>query len=202
VTLTGSGQTIGIFMGDGFAQSDIDGYATRTGQSFLPVQAVPANTGTTPGVEGTLDIEMALSMAPAAQIVVFTGTNNRTQVLTNMANRKDIKQFSSSWFWYNGTTTDEALMAQLATQGQSFFQATGDSGAYLCGSYPNVASGTLDDRQFPFITLVGGTSLNMSNDGASYGTLETAWPGSSGGIIPSVAIPYYQRGIAGQNGAS
>jgi subtilase family serine protease len=203
VTLTGLGQTIGIFMLDGFAQSDIGGYAALTGQSFLPVQTVPPNTGTRPGVEGTLDIENALAIAPGAQMVAFTTPNNNfTQILTNMTDRPDIKQFSSSWFWYNGTTTDEALMAQLAMNGQSFFQATGDGGAYPCGALPNVASGTLDDRQFPYTTLVGGTSLNMSNDGASYGTLETAWPGSSGGIGSSVAIPSYQAGIAGKNGAS
>jgi len=160
VTLTGAGQKIGIFMLDGFAQNDINGYAALTGQSFLPIQVVPPNTGTTPGGEGTLDIEDALAMAPAAQIVAFTAPNsNRTQTLTNITDRKDIKQFTSSWFWYNGTTTDEVLMAQLAMQGQSFFQATGDSGAYTPTAHPNGNSGTLDNRLFPDITLVGRVRL-------------------------------------------
>jgi subtilase family serine protease len=61
MVLRGAGQTIGIFMGDGFAQSDIDGYAMQTGQSFLPVKVVPAKTPLTPGDEGTLDVEAALS---------------------------------------------------------------------------------------------------------------------------------------------
>jgi subtilase family serine protease len=199
ITLTGEGQKIGIFMLDGFAQSDIDGYATKTGLSFLPVKVVPATT-LTPGAEGTLDVEASLSMAPAAQIVAFVG--DPTTILTNMTDHQEIKQFSSSWFWYDGTTTDTNLMLQLATQGQSFFQASGDGGAYPVGAFPKYISGSLDCRQFPYITLVGGTSLDMSGSGSSYGSLETVWPGSSGGIESSVAIPGYQSGIAGHNGAS
>jgi subtilase family serine protease len=202
ITLTAAGQKIGIFMLDGFAQSDIDGYASQTHQTFLPVEVVPAKTALTPGTEGTLDVEAALSMAPAAQVVAFVGSSDRTSILTNMTDREDIQQFSSSWFWYNGTTTDTNLMLQLGTQGQSFFQASGDGGAYKVGVFPTYKSGSLDCRQFPSITLVGGTSLDMSHKGASYGALETAWPHSSGGIEASVAIPSYQSGIAGLNGAS
>jgi hypothetical protein len=197
-TLTGAGQKIGILMLDGFAQSDINGYAALTKQTYISIQTVPANTATTPGVEGTGDIEAALSMAPAAQIVAFLSTTgNITQILTSMASRNDIKQFSSSWF-LNLTTADLPLMLQLATQGQSFLQATGDSGAVPTNYFNN----STDIRLSPFVTLVGGTSLNMAANGASYGAPETAWAGSSGGILSSVPIPSYQSSIAGQNGAS
>jgi subtilase family serine protease len=217
MTQRGAGQTIGIFMQDGFAQSDIDGYAAQTGQSFLPVEPVGANAifsnngGTLvvgqPTVEGALDIEQALSMAPKAQVVAFLDTP--TASLAAMADASDIKQLSSSWFWYNGTTTDENIMLQLGVQGQSFFQASGDGGAYPTGwpSASKYVSPNLDCRQFPGITLVGGTSLDMSDNGASYGTLETVWNwganrSSSGGPLASVSIPFYQLLIAGQNGAS
>jgi subtilase family serine protease len=202
-TLTGAGQKIGILMLDGFSQSDINSYAKLTGQTFLPVQQIPVSTGTNPQKEGNLDVAMALSMAPAAQIIVFPGTAaNATQILTNMAARPDIKQLSSSWF-FNLTSTGVALMHQLAMQGQSFFQATGDSGAVPPNYFQNAP---LDIRLSPWVTLVGGTSLNMSANGASYGTLETAWSspagGSSGGYLPTVPIPSYQKSIAGENGAS
>jgi subtilase family serine protease len=201
ITLRGAGQSIGIFMSDGFTQGDIDGYATLIHQSFLPVEEVPANSAApSTSIEGTLDIEMALSMAPKAQVVVFLG--NSSTILANMTDRTDIRQFSSSWFWYNGTTMDEQLMAVLATQGQSFFQASGDDGTLPAG-WPNaVKYVSLDCRQFPNITIVGGTSLNMSDNGASYGTLETVWNGSSGGALASVPIPAYQAHIIGHNGAS
>jgi len=42
----------------------------------------------------------------------------------------------------------------------------------------------------------------MSDNGASYGALETAWGQSSGGHIPDVPLPSYQSKIAGHNGAS
>ncbi len=201
ITMTGVGQKIGIFMLDGFAQSDIDGYATQTHQSFLPVQIVPPpSTLLTPGGEGTLDVESSLSMAPGAQVIAFVG--GRTAILTNMTDNEDIKQFTSSWFWYNGTTTDTALMLQLAAQGQSFFQASGDGGAYAPTNFTKYTSGSLDCRQFPGITIVGGTDLHMSDSGASYGSIETAWSKSSGGIMPSVPILPEQLFIAGQNGAS
>ena len=48
MTQTGKGETIGIFMLDGFVQSDINAYATQTGQSFLPVQIVGAKTAPAP----------------------------------------------------------------------------------------------------------------------------------------------------------
>jgi subtilase family serine protease len=198
MTLTGKGQSIGIFMFNQFAQSDINGYAAQTGHTYLPVKVIPAKATLNPGAEGTLDVEAALSMAPAAQIVGFVGTgSNPTAILTNMTDHTEIKQFSSSWFWANGTKTDANLMQQLATNGQSFFQASGDNGAYAIGWLPTYTSGTLDCRQFPAITVVGGTVLNMSGSGLSYGSLETAWPGSSGGIITSVTIPSYQYGLPG-----
>ncbi len=202
MTLTGSGQKIGIFMLDGFAQSDINGYASQTNQSFLSVQVVPQGTALTPGDEGTLDIEASLSVAPAAQVITFVGSSNRTAILTNMTDRTDVKQFTSSWFWYNGSTTDTNLILQMKIQGQTFFQASGDGGAYQKGVWPNYISGSLDCRQFPGITLVGGSVLNMSSNGAAYGTLETAWPSSSGGIESSVSLPSFQSGLNGINGAS
>ncbi len=200
MTQRGAGQEIGIFMFDGFSQADINGYAAQVHETFAPVQVIPATT-TTPGEEGTLDIEMAYSMAPTGQVVAFVG-NNGTTMLTNMTEHESVKQLSSSWFWYDGTTTDTNLMLQLAMQGQSFFQASGDGGAYQNGVFPHYISGSLDCRQFPYITIVGGTSLDMSGNGGSYGTLETAWSLSSGGIEASVGIPSYQLSIAGKNGAS
>jgi subtilase family serine protease len=204
MTLNGAGQKVGIFMLDGFAQSDVNAYAKMVGDTFQPVEVVKTVSGPlTPGLEGSLDVETVLAIAPAAQVVTFVGTvPTATTMLTDMTERTDIKQFSSSWFWYDGTTADNNLMKQLATQGQSFFQATGDGGAYEPPQWPTATSGSMDDRQFTDIVLVGGTGLEMADHGKDYGSLETAWPGSSGGIIVSEGLPSYQKGIAGHNGAS
>jgi subtilase family serine protease len=202
--LTGEGQSVGIYMSDGFFQSDVDAYAALLNETLLPIEVVPPNATHDPGssVEGSLDIDMVLAMAPAAQVVAFIGSG--TQILAEMADRNDIKQFTSSWFWYDGSATDKSLMTQLATQGQSFFQASGDGGSYAANwpSEGGSVNGPFDCRQFPCITLVGGTDLQMTDDGTSYGSLETAWAGSSGGPIAHVPIPSYQAHIAGHNGAS
>jgi hypothetical protein len=202
--LNGAGQTVGLFGADGFTQKDIDGYGTLTGQTFLPVQTVPPNTGVGEGRENTMDVEMVLSMAPAAQVVLFTGSP--AQILSNLADRPDVKQFAASVTWYNGTTAQEAQMAQIAMQGTTYFQSTGDGDAYPLGSFANTVSGTLDIRQFYDITLVGGTNLSMNDAGAEYAS-EGAWSdwagqGSSGGWEQAFTIPTYQYGIRGVNGAS
>ena len=200
MTLNGKGQQIGIFMLDGFAQNDINGYGTQTGHTYLPVEVVPASTPLTPGTEGTLDVEAALSMAPASQVVAFVGSDTTT-ILSNMTDRPGVRQFSSSWNWHTGTTTETNLMQNIATNGDSFFQASGDGGPWPL-NYFNCTSGSLDNRSYPKITIVGGSVLNMTHNGADYGVLETAWPGSAGGPEGCVGIPSWQKGVAGQNGAS
>ena len=93
-------------------------------------------------------------------------------------------------------------MLELASHGQSFFQASGDGGAYAPTNFATYVSGSLDCRQFPGITIVGGTDLHMSDSGADYGSIETAWSKSSGGIMSSVPILPEQAFIIGQNGTS
>jgi hypothetical protein len=193
-SLTGTGQTVGIVMFDGFSQADVNSYVLTSGLlPGLPVQSVPAGTGTTAGVEGSLDVQMVLSMAPSAQVIVFTGSTDA--VLSNLVARPSIKQISSSWF-VGLDSTAENLMAQLALQGQSFFQASGDDGAIPSTYFSNAN----DFRLQPTVTNVGGTALAMTDYGTSYGS-ESAWSGSSGGILGfsgggGVAIPSYQVGLA------
>ena len=83
-------------------------------------------------------------------------------------------------------------------QGQSFFQASGDDGAYYSG-----ISQSADDTN---ITLVGGTTLSTSGAGGAWSS-ETVWnwyitdppdaPGGSGGGISlnSIPIPSWQTNI-------
>jgi hypothetical protein len=86
---------------------------------------------------------------------------------------------------------------KFATQGQSFFEASGDSGA-ATGAIP-----APDDD--PYITLVGGTALATAGLGGAW-LSETVWnsqegPGiyiSSGGVSSGSAsynIPVWQKGV-------
>src|SRR6185312_5732053 len=93
----------------------------------------------------------------------------------------------------------EQIFQQMALQGQTFFQASGDSDAF------NVAAGNsiFFPSDSPHVTSVGGTTLTMNGAGASYAS-ETVWNytqfgidglGSSGGISSIYSIPSWQTNI-------
>jgi kumamolisin len=70
-------------------------------------------------------------------------------------------------------------------QGQTFFKYSGDYGA---STWPD------DWPGFNWITVVGGTDLNMNGNGASWQS-ETVWGGSTGGVITGIPIPFYQASV-------
>ena len=86
---------------------------------------------------------MAMAMAPGLSgIVVFEG--NATNFIPNdilgaMAASNTIKNLSCSWTWSGGpSTTTETLFKNMASYGQSFFQASGDTDAFVAGSNNDV----------------------------------------------------------------
>ncbi|HMG56102.1 MAG TPA: S53 family peptidase, partial [Kofleriaceae bacterium] len=208
-TLTGAGQTIGIFtINTGFSQSDIQNYITNTGLTGVSTPTITvAGTpdGATPpplanddgggGLEASLDIEMAIAMAPGAQVVVFQG-NNVDLILEAMVNQPNIAQLTSSWFMPTSATAPQ-LHTLMAAQGQAFFEASLDFGSYAIASAPQPmgssclatplgANVTFD---MPYITIVGGTELNLS---AGTYLSESGWAGSGGGVMPAVSFPSWQ----------
>src|SRR5207244_1552541 len=85
----------------------------------------------------------------------------------------------------------EQIFQQFAAQGQSFFNASGDSDAYVGPISPPA-----DD---PYVTSVGGTTLTTSSPGGSW-TSEIVWNwnggiGSGGGISTTYPIPVWQQGL-------
>jgi hypothetical protein len=217
VTITGVGQMVSLVQFDGFYASDIVAYASKAGLPTVPVQTVlldgyggtPTSNG---NIEVSLDIEMAMSMAPGlSKIMVFeagpSGIVN--DVLNAMAASNQVKQLSCSWGWSGGpSTTTDSIFKQMAAQGQSFFAASGDSDAYTTGS--SSANG-VDNTSLanapasnPYITVVGGTTLTTTGSGGSWSS-ETVWNwglhsgsyyGSSGGISSYYSIPTWQSGIS------
>ncbi len=133
-------------------------------------------------------------MAPGAQIVVFEG-RNADSVLENMASNPGVAQISSSWGAGVSAITP-TLFAVLAAQGQSFFESSGDLGAYeppgtACGTDAGLGSTEkppTDFRSMPYVTIAGGTSLNLT-----FGGFESAWPKGGGGVLTNVGIPKYQQ---------
>jgi uncharacterized repeat protein (TIGR01451 family) len=204
-TLTGTGQSVGLLQFDGYYASDITTYENQAGLPNVTLVNVPIDGGvSTPGSgnsEVALDIEMVISMAPGvSKIYVYEAPNPSPWVdlLSRMANDNLAKQLSCSWGGGSPDATSEQIFKQMAAQGQSFFNATGDSDAF---------TGTIE---FPSdstnITQVGGTTLTTTGPGGSY-VSETVWnwgyvasrndyEGSSGGTSTYYPIPAYQQGIS------
>jgi hypothetical protein len=204
VTLDGSGQAVGLLEFDGYYASDIATYESQAGLPSVPLATVlldgfPGSAGAN-NVEVALDIEMAISMAPGlSQVIVYEAgpSGHPNDILNQMATDDIATQLSSSWTWgTTPSTTIGTIFQELAAQGQSFFQASGDSGAYT-GAVNQPADN-------PYITVVGGTTLSTSGPGGSW-TGETTWNwyttgtgtgGSGGGISTFYAIPAWQQGIS------
>jgi uncharacterized repeat protein (TIGR01451 family) len=199
VTLNGAGQSIGLLEFDGYYASDIASYVSQTGSPSVPLTNVLLDSFSgaagANNIEVALDIEMAIAFAPGlSRIMVYEGTMPN-DILNQMATDNQAKQLSSSWTWsgYSNTPSMQQIFQQYATQGQSFFNASGDTGA---------STGTIeypaDDTN---ITIVGGTTLFTTGPGGAWSS-ETVWStfpsqadASSGGISPTNAIPVWQQGI-------
>jgi kumamolisin len=201
--LTGAGQSVGLLQFDAYYANDIASYASQAGLPAPNLVNVAVNGGiSSPGannIEVALDIEMVLSMAPAASTVyVYEAPNGTawTTILSKMANDNLAKQLSCSWGGGSPNATAENLFKQMAAQGQSFFNASGDSDAFTSAiPFPSDSTN---------ITQVGGTTLSTSGPGGAY-VSETVWNwglvngsyvGSSGGISTYYGLPSYQQGLS------
>jgi hypothetical protein len=198
-TLTGSGQAVGLLQLDGYYGIDITNYENQAGLPHVPLQNVNVDgVSRPPGYSGlpnavaevSLDIEMAISMAPGlSEVIVYEGTDP-VSILDRMITDNLAKQLSSSWGGYGGGAADLITAQQfthMVMQGQTFFQASGDDGAY----YTGVAQWAGN----PNITLVGGTILTTTGPGGSR-VSESTWPGSGGGFMPGYGIPTWQQGLS------
>ena len=145
-------------------------------------------------LEMSLDIEMAISMAPGAQIRVYQGAFALPDMTTTLPLAR---QISTSWGMGPITPMMAKAFLAFAVQGQSFSGASGDSGRIVDEAAGNVTPAWSDING---ITMVGGTVLSMNGAGVSYAG-EVVWPGSGGwfadggGTGPSTPIPGYQAGI-------
>jgi len=193
----GAGQVVGLLQFDGYHASDIAYYEKQAGLASVTLSNVLLNgvTGTPSGgggeVEVSLDIEMAISMAPGLSMVIVYEGASWHDILNRMATDNLAKQLSCSWY-SPGAGADpvaDQIWRQMAAQGQSFYNASGDNDAY---------TGLIDfPGDTPYITQVGGTTLTMTNGG--YGS-EVVWNwgngiGTGGGVSTSYPIPFWQTNL-------
>jgi subtilase family serine protease len=200
VNLTGAGQVVGLAEFDGYTASDITKYEALAGLPNVPLQDIYPDGGPlTLGAntdEVSLDIEMVIAMAPGLLKLLVVEGNNEVTVMNTLASPpKGVplpNQVSCSFFVLGDTNTYPALL-EMAAQGQSFFQCSGDDGA------PPGATNSYS-ASFNYVTWVGGTELSMNGVGASWQS-EEVWNhqyilgASAGAVVPGLPIPGYQQGI-------
>ena len=193
-SLTGTGQSVGLFEFAGYEISDVKTYFKNLKQTVkVAVKGVSLNgvsLGCPPRTcddgEQALDIEMAISMAPGLkQVVVYVGSSD-VSIFNQMAVDNTSKQLSCSWGWSDDESSLDPIFKEMATQGQSVFVATGDNGSGTPGDVVWPA----DD---PYITAVGGTDLTTAGPGGAWQS-ETGWSGSAGSPSKNkIPIPSYQK---------
>ena len=209
----GDNQTIALFELDGYQASDVAQYLQNYNLgspqiSNVLVDNFSGNAGQG-AIEVELDMEVAAAMAPHANQIVYEGPNT-TQGLNDTYNQivHDDKAQIVSISWglcevYTGPAelqTLDNMFKQGASEGISFFAASGDSGAYDCGDSNLAVDSPADD---PYITGVGGTNLQLKS--GVYGS-ESVWSnpndthrspkgaGSGGGVSNTFLLSSWQKG--------
>ncbi len=219
-TLDGGGafpQAIALLEMDNFSQLDVSTYLSTSGLPDKVINQVGVSVGGDTrqyanGPEEVLvDIDVTAAMAPGAEITVFGGLGPDSDDFQNgifglIATAFPLpREVSSSWtFEVDDETTQ--LVGQLAAQGQSLFQSSGDTGSYENTGDPE------DNRDLPYTTLVGATVVSTSGKGGPYAS-ESGWSGSCGGQflgtegvlgigeVDNVPIPDYQKGVISTSGS-
>ncbi len=215
--IDGSGQNIAFLELSDFNASDVQAYQQQyslTGGTFEKVSVDGGATLDAQGsVEVELDMEVAFAIAAKAHQYVYEGPNTGqgiNDIYSQIVNDNKAKIVSISWGLCeqsSGSAELQALsqiFAQGASEGITFFAASGDSGAYDCGDTALGVDSPADD---PNVTGVGGTSLTANADG-TYGS-EQAWScssakctqnapngeGGGGGVSANFPVPTFQSSL-------
>jgi hypothetical protein len=220
----GAGQTIALVEFEAYQPSDIatyeQCYATGTSVASVTVDGGPGPFSGNDD-ESALDIDQVIGLAPRAGVLVYQAppTDSQAAVLDAIASQDVAKVVSSSWGECEAQTglpvisAENTVLEEMAVQGQTFVNSSGDSGSTLCYQR-NTADRSLsviDPGSQPFATAVGGTFLGNPDgttptNGAYVG--ETVWndggadaagdgaAGTGGGVSTAWTMPAYQSGAA------
>ncbi len=202
--LTGSGQNLALFEFLGTDLADLTTYYNNVGQTepYTPTLISTGGYSTSctassgcDDTEQTLDMTQAMGMAPGSTMLYMYVCGNASSIsdtacisaMVSTASAPLSKQISCSWGWTPADpSTLDPYFEQMASQGQNFFAASGDSSAWSASNEAWPA----DDAN---IVSVGGTDLTTSSAAGPWKS-ETAWADSGGGISPdSIPIPSWQQ---------
>jgi hypothetical protein len=137
------------------------------------------------GVEISLDVEWAHSMAPAANLLlVEANSSSLADLLTAVdtaASYPGVAVVSMSW-GSSEFSSETSYDSNFTTHGVTFVASSGDSGGVV--EWPAAS---------PNVLSVGGTTLSLNSNNTWKS--ETAWSGSGGGVSSYEPSPSYQSGM-------
>jgi subtilase family serine protease len=196
----GAGETIAIV--DAYSDPNIvSDLATADAYASIPAPpsftVINQNGATSPlpsgntgwGVEISLDVEWAHSIAPAANLLLIEANSSSLsdllKAVDTAASYSGVAAVSMSWGSSEFSTEssyDSNFTTPTGHSGVTFVASSGDSGGVV--EWPAAS---------PKVLSVGGTtlSLNSNNTWSS----ETAWSGSGGGVSRYEPTPSYQSGM-------
>jgi hypothetical protein len=179
----GQGQTIALYETESLDPQDIATYEAcygiTTPVTIKPVNGPdPVDFGADGDAEAALDAEQIASLAPQANIVVYSGSQTTNEsdglIINTIASDDTSKTVSISYgacetLIGSGFIKAEAkVFDEMALQGQSVYASSGDQGAEGCGPPFGTDANTLavdDPATQPTITATGATSAYVGNPG-------------------------------------
>jgi len=198
----GQGRTIAYSNFDGFRLSNLPLYYSAyslpapSGGVGSNVSVVEVDGGAGSGTangEGDLDMQMILGMSPQCNLIIYDGSQNETDVLTQEQDDNKADIISESYGWGFPPADEDAnhqIHLMMSAQGITYMCASGDDGT----SFLNEDQAVYPDID-PDVLVVGGTIANTDATGNRIS--ETAWPQSAGGYTNDGAqcnaTPSYQK---------
>lgn len=206
---TGAGATLAIATARTFNATDVATFWNTFGIPAPNYTIIPVGRRShRADSETTLDLERAGAMANGANILVYEGADGRASTFEAVYNRivsdNTASVVTTSWGFCEQQmpaavlTLDNNIFAEAAAQGQAWFAASGDLGAYDCGNFSSI--GVDYPASDPNVTAVGGTTLTLTASGAI--SLETGWSMSGGGLSGIFAQPWFATGPGVANPSS
>jgi kumamolisin len=218
---TGKGQTIVVFAFDGYAQSDLDLFATTFNlPKFTPI--LVGDPPSAPQGEAAMDLQIVHAIAPDARIVLV----NALPTVQGDATYEKIGQLFETvdqrfpgavWSFSIGWGCDKLLTAAdlapvrsaLATaqeHGTAAFDASGDLAGLDCRSGQDWSAPPGPDdigldavASLPEMTSVGGTTLSTTASGSWVAAQAWFYPaltvGTGGGTSALFDRPPWQRNV-------
>ncbi len=214
----GQGESIALFEFDDYVDENVAAFQNCFGSS-VDVRRVPVDGGALLGqaggqVEVELDIDVIVGMAPQlAHLYVYSSpANSVTEELRQyqrIANDNLASVVSTSWGNCEQEVTssfrnaENTIFRQMAAEGQTFFDAIGDTGSQEClavSGYTGIDADSIGSQ--PWVTGVGGTTLTINAATNAY-MGETVWNdftrfggsgATGGGISKFWSRPDWQTG--------